>query len=32
VFMVSVATWWGAALTAACLTVFAFSLVGATRD
>ena len=31
VFMVSQATWWGAALTALFLTVFAASLVGATR-
>ena len=30
-FMVSEATWWGAVLTAAFLTVFAVSLVGATR-
>ena len=30
-FMVSEATWWGAVLTAAFLTVFAVSLVGVTR-
>lgn len=32
VFMVSQATWWGAALSTVFLTVFAVSLVGATRE
>lgn len=31
VFMVSTASWWGATISAVCLTVFAYSLVGATR-
>jgi hypothetical protein len=31
-FMVSQATWWGAALTAVLLAVFAVSLAGATRE
>jgi hypothetical protein len=31
IFLVSTATWWGALLTAVCLSVFAYSLLEATR-